>query len=366
MKKTLIFLIVWALIFWYFQYKGYQDFLVQEIAIENNTLEIPKDTTPRAYFINELGLNENYVKIYFKLNNLNPKFEAGSFSVDEPITVQNFFDKLDKPIIEWDINFVLKEWQNIYDIDACLSNPREFNRLQNGTSACLFDTQWWMFDSIIQSGDFTQYAQSQSTVETLKSDFPFLIWALSLEWFLYPDTYKINKNTYSHEILARKMLQNFDKKIMQDKELIAKFWDRLAKEVANNINIASIVEREIASPANREDDEAEKVAGVLKKRYEENWQIWADATVCYPYGIPSAECTPSFVLEKLYDITDYNTRQMTWLPKTPISNPYIGTIKSTLLSQESKYYFYLHAPDGKIYYAETNAQHESNKSRYLR
>jgi UPF0755 protein len=105
---------------------------------------------------------------------------------------------------------------------------------------------------------------------------------------------------------------------------------------------------------------------VLKKRYEENWQIGADATVCYPYGISSAECTPSFVLDKLYEKNEYNTRQMTGLPKTPISNPYVGTIKSTILSKDSTDYFYLHAPNGKIYYAETNAQHEANKSAYLR
>lgn len=153
---------------------------------------------------------------------------------------------------------------------------------------------------------------------------------------------------------------------MKDRELLDVFWDNLTQVVAENIIIASIVEREIASPATREVDEAEKVAGVLKKRYEEDWQIWADATVCYPYEISSAECTPSFVLEKLYDKTDYNTRQMVWLPKTAIANPYVWTIKSTILSKESNDYFYLHAPDGKIYYAETNAQHEANKSRYLR
>jgi UPF0755 protein len=80
----------------------------------------------------------------------------------------------------------------------------------------------------------------------------------------------------------------------------------------------------------------------------------------------SKDCDPSFVLEKLYEKTDYNTRQMVWLPKTPISNPYAGTIKSTIMSEDSIYYFYLHAPNGKIYYAKTNAEHEVNKAKYLR
>jgi UPF0755 protein len=162
------------------------------------------------------------------------------------------------------------------------------------------------------------------------------------------------------------MLDNFERKVMRDEDLLAEFGNSLPRAVAENIILASVVEKEIANPEAREDDEAEKVAGVLKKRFEENWQIGADATVCYPYKILSKDCTPSFVLEKLYDITEYNTRQMVGLPKTPIANPYAGTIKSTLLSKESEYYFYLHAPNGKIYYGRTNAEHEANKTQYLR
>jgi cell division protein YceG involved in septum cleavage len=69
------------------------------------------------------------------------------------------------------------------------------------------------------------------------------------------------------------MLDNFDRKVMQDKELLQKYGNNLTQKVIDNIIIASVVEKEIASPERREIDEAEKVAGVLKKRYEENWQI---------------------------------------------------------------------------------------------
>ena len=365
MKKILFIILIWAWIFWYMQYSGYQDFLEQEIVVENNTIEIPKDTTPRSYLINELEMPEKYVKAYFKLTWLNPRFEAWKFYVEDNLTIENFFEALNNPIIDWDVNFVLKEWQNIYDIDTCLSNPSAMRR-SDSDNGCLFNSSGPLDTSLTDRWSFVAYAQSETTVNALRSDFPFLEWATSLEGFLYPDTYKINKDNYSHENLAKKMLQNFAQKIMDDEELIAEFWDDLAQVVADNIIIASIVEREIASPWLRQEDEAEKVAGVLKKRYEENWQIGADATVCYPYGITSAECTPSFVLDKLYEKNDYNTRQMVGLPKTPIANPYIWTIKSTILSKNSIYYFYLHAPDGKIYYAETNAGHEANKRAYLR
>lgn len=371
MKKIIIVLLVWVLIYWYIQYSWYQNFLTQEIdSIDNNTIEIPAWAVASKFLVDEFWMNENYVKAYFKLNDVDASLEAGKFKITPPITIQNFFDKLDNPVIDGDVDLVIIEWNTIFDIDYCLSNPSEMASSQGWKKWCIFDRTWedevLIAEPYANKWAFYEYATSADTVNTLKSSYSFLEWAETLEGFLHPDSYKINKNTFSVEVLVKKMLDNFDRKVMQDSELIAEFWSSLAGEVADNIIIASIVEKEIASPTTREEDEAEKVAWVLKKRYEENWQIWADATVCYPYEILSKDCTPSFVLEKLYDVTEYNTRQMTGLPRTPISNPFAATIKSTLLSKESQYYYYLHAPDGKIYYAKDNAWHESNKQQYLR
>ena len=370
MKKIFIIILLIAAYFWYSQYSGYQNFLTQEIEIKNDTLIVPEWSIPSLYLVEEFWLNENYVKAYFRLNEVDARLDAGIFKMDGPVTIENFFDKLDNPVIKWDVDLVIIEWNTIYDIDYCLSNPSEMQSSNGGKKWCIFDRsnddEVVISNSFLNAWEFIAYAQSSETVSKLVGEYEFLQWAETLEGFLHPDSYKININTFSAEWLVIKMLDNFERKVMQDEDLISEFWENLALEVANNIILASIVEKEIASPERREVDEAEKVAGVLKKRFEENWQIGADATVCYPYEILSKDCTPSFVLEKLYDKTEYNTRQMTGLPRTPIANPFAGTIKSTLLLKESSDYFYLHAPDGKIYYAETNAGHEANKAQYLR
>jgi len=125
------------------------------------------------------------------------------------------------------------------------------------------------------------------------------------------------------------------------------------------VNLASIVERETR---NTGINERELVAGILKKRYEENWLIGADATVCYPYKVTYKECTPDFVRNNVDAKNEYNTRTKIGLPKTPISNPSFDSIKATLYPIESDNYFYLHAADGNIYYATDNAGHERNRA----
>ena len=57
---------------------------------------------------------------------------------------------------------------------------------------------------------------------------------------------------------------------------------------------------------------------------------------------------------------------MVGMPRGPIANPEVRIIEAVIRPTASSYYYYLHAPDGQIYYAQTNAEHEENKRRYLR
>jgi hypothetical protein len=38
--------------------------------------------------------------VYFKLNDVDARLEAGKFKMTSPVTIQNFFEKLNNPIIE--------------------------------------------------------------------------------------------------------------------------------------------------------------------------------------------------------------------------------------------------------------------------
>ncbi len=254
-----------------------------------------------------------FTKIYLKYNP--PNFELHVWKYEISCwDISQLIKELKTPINETDIPLTFLEGWNIYDIDEYLSK------------------KW-----LIKPGEFS----SQAT---------------EYEWFLYPDTYAINPNTFSIKWVIEKMLTNFSHKT---KNIIPKSYSQ--KEIRDLIILASIVEKEERNP-----EEKSTVAGILKKRLKEGWMLGADITVCYPYKLTSEQCKLSLT-KYLYEKNDYNTRQKTGLPAGPIWNPSIQTIEATLNSKDTPYYYYLHdSQTGKIYYGKTQADHTKNKWLYLR
>lgn len=277
----------------------------------------------------DAGANPLFTKIYLSENTPDFQLQKWSYNIPANATVAKYIESLRFPINTQDINLTFLEGWNIFDIDEFLSEK-----------------------NMIETWEFINFAENHN----LASEYVFLEDIFSLEWYLYPDTYSINPNTFSVEWLARKMLNNFNKKIFQ--------WllvDADNETIRENIILSSIVEKEEKNPS-----EKSTVAGILKKRLEEGWKIGADITVCYPFRLTAEECKLS-VTKYLYEVNDYNTRQKVWLPAGPIWNPSLETIQATLKSKSTPYYYYLHdTVTGKIYYGETNADHERNKQLYLR
>jgi UPF0755 protein len=225
------------------------------------------------------------------------------------------------------------EWWNIFDIDEYLSNQ-----------------------SLIVAWEYITYVESSEKIQALSVFFPFLGSQKTLEWYLYPDTYDINSNNFKINELVIMQLEAFEVKVYN-----SLFNWKYSNDITESvINLASIVEKE-------EKNSSEKaiVAGILKKRVQEYWNIGADFTVCYAYRLTWEEC--KLVISKYINTdSDYNTRTIIWLPPTPIWNPSYETINATLNDEETPYYYYLHdITTGQIYYAKTNQEHNENKSKYI-
>ena len=325
--SILIFLVIWFFIYnWYSNFKT--DILVwEEIIINIEEWNNYKDIATK------LNLNNNYLRIYLK--NEKPEFEllVWKFQIKENSDIVQVFEALKNPIIEDEINITILEWWNIYDIDYFLTNKK-----------------------LIIEWEYISYVNSLEKIEKLTEFFPFLKWLKTLEWFLYPDTYRVISDGFKINVFVIKQLENFENKVYN--EILSEYDNKTVEEV---VNLASIVEKE-----EKNTTEKPTVAWILKKRLNEWWMIWADITVCYPHELTAEECkmvVSKYIAEK----SEYNTRTMTWLPKTPIWNPSFETINATLNSKDSPYYFYLHdTKTSKIYYWKNNAEHEMNKSLYLR
>ena len=254
---------------------------------------------------------------------------------------QELWNKYSKEVLENKRNtqLVILEGWNIFDIDTYLTQR-----------------------SVINKWEYIEYVENNEKIIALSEFFPFLDKQITLEWYLYPDTYTINPLWFKINNFVILQLNTFEEKVYN-----TLFVDEITKEqlystsiIESVVNLASIVEKE-----ERNKSEQKTVAGILKKRLKEYRQLWADITTCYPYRLTSNQC--KLVISKYIKIkTDYNTRIIIWLPPTPINNPSFITIDNTLNSQNSEYYYYLHDKSWEIYYWKDYEEHKVNIEKYLK
>lgn len=91
------------------------------------------------------------------------------------------------PVVELD-KITLLPWWNVYDIDSYLYNN-------------------WLINS-------WEYINEIKNVSKYSEKYQFLKW-LETEWFLYPDTYFIDLNTFSVEQTVSRQLDYFEKKSLR-------------------------------------------------------------------------------------------------------------------------------------------------------
>ena len=331
LKIMLLLFLISILIIWYL-IKWYNDFSKNILVTKEKIIEI-KAWDNIKDLSNKLNINKNYLKIYLKKNNPNFKLKKWNFKISDNADIKQILNDLHTPLIENQINITLLEWWNIFDIDNYLSNKK-----------------------LIKSWEYISYVTNKEKINKLSEFFPFLKWLNTLEWYLYPDTYKVISDNFKINVLVIKQLENFEKKVYN--KLFKNYTNKKIQEI---INLASIVEKEERNIQNKA-----TVAWILKKRLDAWWMIWADITVCYPHKLTANQCK-MVITKYINEKSEYNTRTKIWLPKTPIWNPSYETINATINSKKTPYWFYLHdTKTWKIYYAETNEWHIINKNRYLR
>lgn len=186
---------------------------------------------------------------------------------------------------------------------------------------------------------------------------------LSLEGYLFPDTYYIN-TTFSTivenvsltklENIVKKMLKNFDKKLTPE---LRKEIQKQGKTIFEIITMASMLEKEVKSF-----EDKKLVSGILWKRLKNNMPLQVDATITYITG----KKTTKIPKEDLEIDSPYNTYKYRGLPLGPISNPGLESIMAAIYPKESEYWYYLSTPDGKTIFSKTLQEHNLAKAKYLK
>ena len=173
----------------------------------------------------------------------------------------------------------------------------------------------------------------------------------SLEGYLFPDTYRFFKDASLSDIIG-KMIANLDAKLTPDLKIAIKNSGHSTYEI---LTMASLVEKEVKSDTDRE-----IVSGILWKRLKAGVPLQVDATLVYITG-----------RKEIYDTdkkinSSYNTYFYRGLPKGPIASPGLSAIKAAIYPQNSPYWYYLSAKDGKTIFSKTLEEHNRNKATYLR
>lgn len=308
----------------------YKNFLTNSLW-ENTTIQVQPGDTLVPALERELWFSSLYLKIFLKLHPESQiEIQTWEYRLLKWENIYNIIKTLSYGSINIDKKITLLEWWNIYDIDEYLAKNE-------------FISAW-------------EFISETKKLNIYQEKYNFLTSSKSLEWYLYPDTYFVNPNTFSPSSFTELLLENFKQKVYIP--LLATLSPEQIDEV---ITFASIVEKE-----ERNITQQSTVAGILIKRYREWWMIGADITACYAYELTSEQCRLN-LSKYIWEVNDFNTRTMVWLPIHAIANPNINSIKAVINPKSTPYYYYLHdVTTGQIYYATTNAEHIANKNKYIK
>jgi UPF0755 protein len=169
----------------------------------------------------------------------------------------------------------------------------------------------------------------------------------SLEGYLFPATYEVNKLTTAEDLVQRQ-LDAFDANTAGLDYSYARERNLTPHEV---IAIAAMVEREVRVP-----EEREIVAGVIYNRLRNRMLLGIDATVQYAIGEWKTELTAA----DLETDSPYNTRKYFGLPPGPIASPGVASIIAAARPQEHDFLYYVAKADGsgEHYFARDEAEFE--------
>lgn len=187
-----------------------------------------------------------------------------------------------------------------------------------------------------------------------EADFPWLGHLVnfkydSLEGFLFPDTYRVDKNADADSII-KKILANFERKTADFMTEAA----RSDRDFHDVLVLASILEKEVP-PA-----DMPLAAGVLWRRLELGMPLQADATLVYVLNRPIVKS------DTVSLASPYNTYRYKELPPTPISNPGLAALEAAARPQKNDYLYYLSRPhDGGTVFSKTLEEHNLAKAKYL-
>jgi len=175
---------------------------------------------------------------------------------------------------------------------------------------------------------------------------------ISLEGFLFPDTYFLRPDATADQIVGI-LLDNFETKAGPALRTAA-----AARSVAiyDMVKLASIVEREA-----RDRKESPLIAGLYQHRLDIGMKLDADPTIQYAKGT-----WDELSLDDLKLDSPYNTYLNAGLPPGPIANPGLASLQAAAQPEKTDFLYFVAKGDGTgdHAFAKTLEEQEANRIKY--
>lgn len=189
----------------------------------------------------------------------------------------------------------------------------------------------------------------------LASDQEFLaslgIEGTSLEGYLYPDTYLLDRSMEIKDII-RKMVFQFWKMVTPEMRNRAK---ESGFTITEFVTLASIIGKESGNK-----EEKPLISAVFHNRLKKRMKLQSDPTAVYDLHNFNG------IIKKrhLQNNTPYNTYHISGLPPGPIANPGIDSLQAALYPAQVNYLYFVSQKDGTHYFSADFTAHNEAISRY--
>ena len=244
--------------------------------------------------------------------------------------------------------YTLVGGQSVDDILAVLQTPVEAETFTIPEGCTIQQTAEIVAKASENRIKVDDFLAATKNASAYADDYEFLAEAgkSSLEGFLFPKTYPIEKDSTA-ESLVRAMLDQFGSETAR---LDLTYPESKGLSLYDVVKFASIIEKE--SDANHR----ATVASVFYNRMDQGMRFESDATVAYFVG---HDPTP----EDVNTEDPYNTYMIDGLPPTPINSPSLECMQAVCKPDETNYLFFYFEKDDKgemqYYFTETYEDHMS-------
>ncbi|MDD5170816.1 MAG: endolytic transglycosylase MltG, partial [Syntrophales bacterium] len=171
----------------------------------------------------------------------------------------------------------------------------------------------------------------------LAADRPFLsslgINGTSIEGYLYPETYKLDRSMGTREIM-RTMVQQFWKVVTPE---LKQKSSELGLSITQVVTLASMIGKETGYQ-----EEKPLVSAVFHNRLHKGMKLQSDPTAVYNLENFEGAVRKKHLLRE----HPYNTYKINGLPPGPIGNPDINSIKAALYPAKVEYLYFVSNNNG--------------------